>query len=190
MCDVAGWPVGAGAEVCAKTVSTPIAEQRSIALTSDFIVNSFSNDDAPTPIDRVAYHCLRGAPACEIIVLDKNNARAKSVVADLQYGATLSPAVELANISIIEGTGASQLGIGMASSVAPTRCETPSRDSRSRISGTDRLAAAAAASPRAVERASLASARPRWVLQCNRRSCRYALQCNRRQSSMNLSRGP
>jgi hypothetical protein len=58
MCDVAGWPVGAGAEVCAKTVPTPIAEQRSIALTSDFIVNSFSNDDAPTPINRRAYHYL------------------------------------------------------------------------------------------------------------------------------------
>ena len=28
-------------------------------------------------------------------MLDKNNARAKGVVADLQYGATLSPAVEL-----------------------------------------------------------------------------------------------
>ena len=52
MCDVAGWPVGAGAEVCAKTVPTPIAEERSIALTSDFIANSFSNDDAPT----LAYH--------------------------------------------------------------------------------------------------------------------------------------
>lgn len=49
MCDVAGWPVGAGAEVCAKTVPTPIAEERSIALTSDFILNSFSNDDAPHP---------------------------------------------------------------------------------------------------------------------------------------------
>jgi hypothetical protein len=59
MCDVAGWPVGAGAEVCAKTVPTPIAEQRSIALTSDFIVKSFSNDDAPTPINRRAYHYLR-----------------------------------------------------------------------------------------------------------------------------------
>ena len=52
MCDVAGWPVGAGAEVCAKTVPPPIAEERSIALTSDFIANSSSNDDAPTPIDR------------------------------------------------------------------------------------------------------------------------------------------
>jgi hypothetical protein len=38
---------------------------------------------------------MRGPPACEIIVLDKNYARAKGVVADLQYGATLSPAVEL-----------------------------------------------------------------------------------------------
>jgi L-lactate dehydrogenase len=38
---------------------------------------------------------MRGPPACEIVVLDKNNARAKGVVADLQYGATLSPAVEL-----------------------------------------------------------------------------------------------
>jgi hypothetical protein len=40
---VADWPVGAGAEVCAKAVPTPIAEERSIALTSDFIVNSFFN---------------------------------------------------------------------------------------------------------------------------------------------------
>jgi L-lactate dehydrogenase len=38
---------------------------------------------------------MRGPPACEIVVLDKNHARAKGVVADLQYGATLSPAVEL-----------------------------------------------------------------------------------------------
>jgi L-lactate dehydrogenase len=38
---------------------------------------------------------MRGPPACEIVVLDKNYARAKGVVADLQYGATLSPAVEL-----------------------------------------------------------------------------------------------
>jgi len=38
---------------------------------------------------------MRGPPACEIVVLDKNEARAKGVVADLQYGATLSPAVEL-----------------------------------------------------------------------------------------------
>jgi hypothetical protein len=52
MCDLAGWPVGARAEVCAKTVPPPIAEERSIALTSDFIANSSSNDDAPTPIDR------------------------------------------------------------------------------------------------------------------------------------------
>lgn len=37
---------------------------------------------------------MRG-PACEIVVLDKNIARAKGVVADLQYGATLSPAVTL-----------------------------------------------------------------------------------------------
>jgi L-lactate dehydrogenase len=38
---------------------------------------------------------MRGPPACEIVVLDKNHGRAKGVVADLQYGATLSPAVEL-----------------------------------------------------------------------------------------------
>ncbi len=38
---------------------------------------------------------MRGPPACEIVVLDKNQARAKGVVADLQYGATLSPAVEV-----------------------------------------------------------------------------------------------
>ena len=38
---------------------------------------------------------MRSPPACEIVVLDKNNARAMGVVADLQYGATLSPAVEL-----------------------------------------------------------------------------------------------
>ena len=38
---------------------------------------------------------MRAPPACQIVVLDKNNARAKGVVADLQYGATLSPAVEL-----------------------------------------------------------------------------------------------
>jgi L-lactate dehydrogenase len=38
---------------------------------------------------------MRGPPACEIVVLDKNQQRAKGVVADLQYGATLSPAVEI-----------------------------------------------------------------------------------------------
>jgi L-lactate dehydrogenase len=37
---------------------------------------------------------MRG-PACEIVVLDKNVKRAQGVVADLQYGATLSPAVTL-----------------------------------------------------------------------------------------------
>ncbi len=38
---------------------------------------------------------MRGTAACRMVVLDKNQARAKGVVADLQYGATLSPAVEL-----------------------------------------------------------------------------------------------
>lgn len=38
---------------------------------------------------------MRGPPACEILVIDKNHGRAKGVVADLQYGATLSPAVEI-----------------------------------------------------------------------------------------------
>ena len=37
---------------------------------------------------------MRGV-ACQVVVLDKNPERAKGVVADLQYGATLSPAVEL-----------------------------------------------------------------------------------------------
>jgi len=37
---------------------------------------------------------MRGI-ACQVVVLDKNQERAKGVVADLQYGATLSPAVEL-----------------------------------------------------------------------------------------------
>src|SRR6266852_4394372 len=37
---------------------------------------------------------MRGT-ACQVVVLDKNQERAKGVVADLQYGATLSPAVEL-----------------------------------------------------------------------------------------------
>jgi L-lactate dehydrogenase len=37
---------------------------------------------------------MRGV-ACQVIVLDKNHERAKGVVADLQYGATLSPTVEL-----------------------------------------------------------------------------------------------
>jgi L-lactate dehydrogenase len=37
---------------------------------------------------------MRGV-ACQVMVLDKNHGRAKGVVADLQYGATLSPAVEL-----------------------------------------------------------------------------------------------
>src|SRR3984957_15345257 len=37
---------------------------------------------------------MRGI-ACEVVVLDKNQQRAKGVVADLQYGATLSPSVEL-----------------------------------------------------------------------------------------------
>jgi L-lactate dehydrogenase len=37
---------------------------------------------------------MRGV-ACQVVVLDKNRARANGVVADLQYGATLSPAVEL-----------------------------------------------------------------------------------------------
>lgn len=38
---------------------------------------------------------MRGPPACDIVVIDKNQQRAKGVVADLQYGATLSPAVEV-----------------------------------------------------------------------------------------------
>jgi L-lactate dehydrogenase len=37
---------------------------------------------------------MRGV-ACQVVVLDKNHERAKGVVADLQYGAALSPAVEL-----------------------------------------------------------------------------------------------
>ena len=37
---------------------------------------------------------IRGL-ACEIVVLDRNRQRAQGVVADLQYGATLSPAVVL-----------------------------------------------------------------------------------------------
>jgi L-lactate dehydrogenase len=37
---------------------------------------------------------MRGV-ACQVVVLDKNQGRANGVVADLQYGATLSPAVEL-----------------------------------------------------------------------------------------------
>jgi L-lactate dehydrogenase len=37
---------------------------------------------------------MRGV-ACQVVVIDKNLARAKGVVADLQYGATLSPAVGL-----------------------------------------------------------------------------------------------
>jgi L-lactate dehydrogenase len=37
---------------------------------------------------------MRGV-ACQVVVLDKNEERAKGVVADLRYGATLSPAVEL-----------------------------------------------------------------------------------------------
>jgi len=37
---------------------------------------------------------MRGV-ACQVVVLDKNHERAKGVVADLQYGATLSPTVEL-----------------------------------------------------------------------------------------------
>ena len=37
---------------------------------------------------------MRGI-ACQVVVMDKNLARANGVVADLQYGATLSPAVEL-----------------------------------------------------------------------------------------------
>jgi L-lactate dehydrogenase len=37
---------------------------------------------------------MRGV-ACQVVVLDKNHERAKGVVADLQYGATLSPSVEL-----------------------------------------------------------------------------------------------
>jgi L-lactate dehydrogenase len=37
---------------------------------------------------------MRGV-ACQVVVVDKNEQRAKGVVADLQYGATLSPAVEL-----------------------------------------------------------------------------------------------
>jgi L-lactate dehydrogenase len=38
---------------------------------------------------------MRG-PACSIVVLDRDQQRAQGVVADLQYGATLSPAVLLA----------------------------------------------------------------------------------------------
>ncbi len=37
---------------------------------------------------------MRGV-ACQVVVLDKNHERAKGVVADLQYGATLSPSVEI-----------------------------------------------------------------------------------------------
>jgi L-lactate dehydrogenase len=37
---------------------------------------------------------MRGI-ACQVVVLDKNLQRAKGVVADLQYGATLSPAAEI-----------------------------------------------------------------------------------------------
>jgi len=37
----------------------------------------------------------RGTTACRVIVVDKNAALAKGVVADLQYGATLSPTVEI-----------------------------------------------------------------------------------------------
>ena len=37
---------------------------------------------------------MRGI-ACQVVVLDKNHERAKGVVGDLQYGATLSPSVEL-----------------------------------------------------------------------------------------------
>jgi L-lactate dehydrogenase len=37
---------------------------------------------------------MRGV-ACRVVVLDKNQERAKGIVADLQYGATLSPTVEL-----------------------------------------------------------------------------------------------
>jgi len=37
----------------------------------------------------------RGTTACQVIVLDKNQALAKGIVADLQYGATLSPSVQL-----------------------------------------------------------------------------------------------
>src|SRR6202166_1193114 len=37
---------------------------------------------------------MRGI-ACQVVVMDKNLARANGVVADLQYGATLSPAVEI-----------------------------------------------------------------------------------------------
>src|SRR2546422_10893024 len=38
---------------------------------------------------------FRSGTACQVVVLDKNQERAKGVVADLQYGATLSPAVQL-----------------------------------------------------------------------------------------------
>ena len=37
---------------------------------------------------------IRNLPAGEIVVLDKNNARAKGVMADLRYGANLLPAME------------------------------------------------------------------------------------------------
>jgi L-lactate dehydrogenase len=37
----------------------------------------------------------RGTTACRVIVLDRNQSLAKGVVADLQYGATLSPSLEL-----------------------------------------------------------------------------------------------
>jgi L-lactate dehydrogenase len=37
---------------------------------------------------------MRGI-ACQVVAVDKNHERAKGVVADLQYGATLSPAIEL-----------------------------------------------------------------------------------------------
>jgi L-lactate dehydrogenase len=44
--------------------------------------------------------------ACEIVVLDSNRQRARGVVADLQYGATLSPAVELRAGEYVDVAGA------------------------------------------------------------------------------------
>ena len=52
MWDPPDWPVAAGAVVCANAVPTPIADERSSAPMSDFIVNSLLNDGGPTAIDR------------------------------------------------------------------------------------------------------------------------------------------
>jgi hypothetical protein len=67
--------------VCANAVPTPIAEERSIALTSDFIVNSLLNDEGPTAISgEMILSCGTGRRTQQYDYSNHYNARAKQNV--------------------------------------------------------------------------------------------------------------